>query len=121
VNFLPFVVRGLSAAFTQLHIELEEVARVHGASWGNTLRRVSLPLIAPALAYMGLWVMIHTTRGVTAPLLLGTADTKLIQVLIWNMWENGKVEEVAVLGALLTIMSLGFALLWRKVGTSRWH
>jgi iron(III) transport system permease protein len=121
VSFLPFVVRGLSAALTQLHIELEEVARVHGASWGSTLRRISLPLIAPALAYMGLWVMIHTTRGVTAPLLLGTADTKLIQVLIWNMWENGKVEEVAVLGALLTIMSLGFALLWRKVGTSRWH
>jgi iron(III) transport system permease protein len=121
VSFLPFVVRGLSAALTQLHIELEEVARVHGASWGSTLRRVSFPLISPTLAYMGLWVMIHTTRGVTTPLLLGTADTKLIQVLIWNMWENGKIEEVAVLGTFLTMLSLGFAVLWRKAGTSRWQ
>jgi ABC-type Fe3+ transport system permease subunit len=70
---------------------------------------------------MGLWVMIHTTRGVTTPLLLGTADTKLIQVLIWNMWENGKVEEVAVLGTFLTMLSLGFAVLWRKAGTLRWQ
>ena len=48
---LPLVVRPLQAAFASPRlIELEEAARIHGASRRDVFLRVTLPLVRPSLA-----------------------------------------------------------------------
>ncbi len=49
VAHLPFTTRVLSAALLQLHKELEEAARVTGATTARTLRTITVPLILPAV------------------------------------------------------------------------
>lgn len=45
----PFVVRSVQPVLASLERELEEAAMSLGASWWQTIRRVVLPMIAPAL------------------------------------------------------------------------
>jgi iron(III) transport system permease protein len=53
-HYLPFGVRTTSAALRQLHPELEEAARVAGASWLRTMHKITLPLVQPAM--LAAWV-----------------------------------------------------------------
>jgi multiple sugar transport system permease protein len=46
---LPFVVWMMVGFFDEVPTEVEESARVDGASWRNVFLRVSLPLVAPGL------------------------------------------------------------------------
>src|SRR5208283_30255 len=48
-HYLPFGVRTAGAALRQLHPELEEAARVSGATWLHAMRRITLPLLRPTV------------------------------------------------------------------------
>ncbi|MGH7089050.1 MAG: ABC transporter permease, partial [Stellaceae bacterium] len=54
-------------ALTQLHPELEEAAYAAGGSWGPTMRRVVLPLMAPALVANFVLLFIIGFREFTLP------------------------------------------------------
>ena len=52
-RFVPLAVRAANAAFRQVDPALEESARITGASWGRTLRSVTLPLTRPGSSRAG--------------------------------------------------------------------
>lgn len=72
----------IKAGIDQLPVELEEAARIDGASLGQSLRLVILPLIAPTLVAASVFILVFawneflfafiftTTKAKTAPLIL---------------------------------------------------
>ena len=48
-RYIPLGVRAANASLRQIDPSLEESARILGASWGMTMREVTLPLIRPGL------------------------------------------------------------------------
>ena len=72
----------IKAGIDQLPLELEEAARIDGATLAQTLRLVILPLIAPTLVAASVFILVFawneflfafiftTTRAKTAPLIL---------------------------------------------------
>ncbi len=66
-HYLPFGVRSTSAALHQLHPELEEAARVAGASWFRTMRLVTLAAGAA-----------HRSRGLGAAVRHGDAGGQFL-------------------------------------------
>ena len=68
----PLVFLLLSATFRAANAEMEEAARMAGASILATVRRISLPLAWPAILAMALFVFIRNLEAFDVPVLVGT-------------------------------------------------
>jgi iron(III) transport system permease protein len=89
----------------QVHGELEEASQMAGASWGRTLRRVTMPLLAPAMINVFLWVAVHAMQELSMALMLYNPSTVVVSTMIWSMWQNGRTADAAVLGVVLIFLS----------------
>jgi iron(III) transport system permease protein len=76
-----------------------------GARWTKTLRRITMPLLAPAMINVFLWVAVHAMQELSMAIMLYTPDTVVVSTMIWSMWQNGRTADAAVLGVLLTVLS----------------
>ncbi|MBV9782676.1 MAG: iron ABC transporter permease [Acidisphaera sp.] len=99
-HYLPFGVRTSSAALRQLHPELEEAARVAGASWLRTMRRITFPLVQPAVLAAWVLLFVMAMQEVSSSILLYTSRSIVLSVAVFDLWENGNPSDVAALGFL---------------------
>jgi iron(III) transport system permease protein len=97
-HYLPFGVRAASAALRQLHPELEEAARVTGASWFTTMRRITLPLIRPTVIATWALLFVMAMQEVSSSILLYSSRSVVLSVAVFDLWENGNPSDVAALG-----------------------
>ena len=104
-HYLPFGVRAIGAALRQLHPELEEAARVAGASWLRTMRRITLPLVQPAVVAAWVLLFVMAMQEVSSSILLYTSHSVVLSVAVFDLWENGNPSDVAALGFLQLIVS----------------
>ncbi|UOQ90457.1 iron ABC transporter permease [Agromyces endophyticus] len=78
---------------TSMDGSLEESARVSGASWGKTLRRVTLPMLWPGLLGVAVLTGILGLGSLEIPLLFGQEAGKNIFALkLWNLISAGAGE-----------------------------
>jgi iron(III) transport system permease protein len=106
-HFLPYGIQAASAALRQLHPELEEAARVSGATWGKALRHVVVPLTRPTLAGAWILVFIMAMQEVSASMLLYSNRSVVISVTVYLLWEQGNIGGLAA----LSVMHLAFMFL----------
>jgi iron(III) transport system permease protein len=112
-RFMPHGVRFASAAMRQLSGELEDAARVSGAGWGQTFRRVVLPLLVPGLAAGWILVFILSMRELASSILLYSPGTEVVSVRIWQEFQDGRFAGPAALGVvLLGVLGLLAAASW---------
>ena len=119
-RYLAFSSRTTTSALMQVHGELEEASQMAGARWTRTLRRVTIPLLAPAIINVFLWVAVHAMQELSMALMLYNPDTVVVSTMIWSMWQNGRTADAAVLGVLLTGLS-ALLLVGGHVLSSRRH
>jgi iron(III) transport system permease protein len=98
---LPAAYQMLRAAFHGLHPELEEASRILGASRLKSLIRITAPLLAASLVAAWCFIFIGAIRELSATILLTTANTKLVSVLIYDLNESGDLGSIAVVGLIL--------------------
>jgi iron(III) transport system permease protein len=97
-HYLPFGVRAASAALRQLHPELDEAARVAGATWGHAMRRITLPLLRPTLIAAWALLFVMAMQEVSSSILLYSSRSIVLSVAVFDLWENGNPSDVAALG-----------------------
>jgi iron(III) transport system permease protein len=102
-RFLAYSVGSIIAAQMQISSELEEAARVAGASRAWTYLRVVLPLVTPAIIATFLWVSIHVVRELGLSLMLYTLQSQVLSTKIWLLWENGRVADACATGVLTVV------------------
>jgi iron(III) transport system permease protein len=117
VSFISYGTRTMNAGILQIHKELEEAAYLSGASPLRMMRRVFFPLMLPTFAGIWIWVVLHAVHIAGTPLLLYEgAQNQVLAVLIWNMWDWGRIGEVAAIGILLILALLILTLVVRFAG-----
>jgi iron(III) transport system permease protein len=104
-HYLPYGVRASSGALRQLHPELEEAARVGGATWGQTMRRITLPLLRTALASAWLLLFVMAMQEVSASILLYSSSSIVLSVAAFDIWEGGNPGDLAALGVLQMLVT----------------
>jgi iron(III) transport system permease protein len=107
IAHLPFTTRVLSAALLQQHKELEEAARVTGATTVRAVRTVTLPLLLPALLNGWLWAFSATLRDFTFAIFLMTGRNMVLPSAMWVLWNVPDISGTAALG---TVYMCGFFL-----------
>ncbi len=74
LHYYPFVLLTVANALVNLDPSLEEAARVSGARGLRLLRRVTLPLVAPAYAAGAILVFVRATDDLGTPLILNVKN-----------------------------------------------
>jgi iron(III) transport system permease protein len=115
-RFVPLGVRAASAALRQIDPSLEEGARITGASWGQAMRGVTLPLMRGGLFAGWLLVFVPAIQELSASILLFSSDSMTLAVAVYNLYETGYLEPVAAL-AIVNMAIIGAAMaLARRLG-----
>jgi iron(III) transport system permease protein len=114
-QYLPFGTRATSGVMMQLHPELEEAGSTAGAGRWRVLRRITFPLVWPAVAAVWIWVLAHALRELSSALLLQGRNNPVIPTLLWDYWSGGEPNRTAAGGLWLTVALVLFLVLWRAV------
>jgi iron(III) transport system permease protein len=112
----PVTTQAFKAAFLQLGPDLEEAARVTGASWTYTYRRILLPLVAPVAAAVGLLNFGSALTSISTPVLLYSAQSRPLSILLLEYNFTGEIERAAALGLLITAIICLMMFVGKKVG-----
>ena len=115
-RFMPYGLRYNTTSMLQIHQELEESAAMCGASWTTTFRRIVLPLLKPGLVAGWIYVMIVSIRELSSSILLYSPDTRVVSIVIWELWQNGQYVELSALGVLFIVSLFVLVLMARWAG-----
>ena len=112
----PVTTQAFRAGFLQLGPDLEEAARVTGASWWYTYRRILLPLLAPIAGAVGLMNFGGALTSISTPVLLYSHQSRPLAILLLEYSVTGELERGAALGLLITAIICVMMLVGRRLG-----
>lgn len=117
-RLLPIAYQNSYAGLASIHVEMEEAVRILGAGRLTAVRRVVAPLLKRSL--IGAWILIFVPacQELSTAIFLSGPSNRVLSVLIFDFSEEGRFEQLAVLGGLLLvitvfIVAVGFRLVGR--------
>lgn len=116
INQMPQGVRLMDGTMVQIGRELEESARVSGASWLYTFRRVLAPLLTPTFLATGIIIFLTALRDVSLVVLLYTPEWRVLSILMLEHYIGQSPEKGMVVGLIITALSLFMALVAKALG-----
>jgi iron(III) transport system permease protein len=114
--------RTMNGTMVQISPELEEVARMHGGSFLQTLRRVTLPLMTPAMLSCWLLLFAFALKNFVTVSVLYAPQSVVVSALQFELWSGGQPEVAAALGTINMLFSialvLAYSLLMRRAAAA---
>ena len=106
-RYLPLGVANIRDGLTQLHPSLEEAALTCGAGIGTTIRRITVPLVRPAVISTFLLLLLCSMQDLLSPWFLGdgTPRTYTLAAKTFFLWDQGDVTQSAALGIIIAIIT----------------
>ncbi|MDX2193692.1 MAG: iron ABC transporter permease [Gemmatimonadales bacterium] len=105
VRDLPLTSRAVLARFRRLDPALDEAAAALGAGPWRTLRRVTLPLLAPALMAGGALAFVTAFGDFVTSIVLYSYETRPVSLEILASLRQSDVGVAAAYGLVLTVVS----------------
>jgi iron(III) transport system permease protein len=113
---LPIGVNLMKSGLMQISTELEDAARMCGATTWQTYWRLVVPLLAPGAVAVGTICFIACIKDLSTMILLSTPETRPLSLLVLDYTTNGSLERGAVVGVIAAILAIGAALAGRYLG-----
>ena len=115
-RYMAFSLKANSAALEQVHDSLVEAARASGATMGQALRDIVIPLVRPGMVAAFFLIFLPALRELTVSVLLYGPTTRTLGVAIYTLNEDGEtVYSAALAGIALIIIVIGESLVKRLV------
>jgi iron(III) transport system permease protein len=99
---VAFIFRSAATTIAQIDPRLEDASTICGASWSATMRRVLVPLAAPAILAGAILVFSTLISEISATVLLYSARWKTIYELVLG----DLLAEASAIGTITTVMTL---------------
>jgi iron(III) transport system permease protein len=106
VRSLPYAIRSAVAALRQLDVSLDEASTTMGATQGQTLWRVILPLVRPAVLAGMVFTFTRSVTSLSAVIFVVSPHWALVTPTILSQMDRGDVGEAAALSVLLIVLVL---------------
>ena len=112
----PISTQFFKTSLMQIGPEVEEVARTCGAAWLRMYLRVVVPMLAPTAVTVGLITFLSAIYDISTPVLLYSASSRPLSILMLEYGFAGARERGAAIGVVLTIVVLLILLASRRFG-----
>ncbi|MGH6737876.1 MAG: ABC transporter permease, partial [Bradyrhizobium sp.] len=106
VRSLPYAIRSAVTALDQLHRSLDEASTNMGATAGQTLWRVLLPLVRPAIVSGMIFTFTRSVTTLSAVIFVVSPHWSLVTPAILSQMDRGDVGEAAALSVLVVLLVL---------------
>ena len=106
VRSLPYSIRSGAVALGQLHGSLDEASTSMGATSGQTLMRVLVPLLRPALVAGMIFTFTRSVTTLSAVIFVVSPHWSLVTPTILSQMDRGDVGEAAALSVILVAVVL---------------
>lgn len=100
MHYIPVGLGAVAPMLMQMSPDLDRAARVQGADWWTTSRRVVLPLMRPALVACFTILFITFFKEYTTAIFLFAPGSEVIGTTLLQSWTQGEVGLVAALATL---------------------
>jgi iron(III) transport system permease protein len=125
--YFPFVFLQVSGALERMDPTLEESARIAGANQMTVIRRITMPLVIPAIAAGAMLILISSLSHFGVPAILGfsnnifTLPTKIYELIYRSAGSFEGIRQGASLSILLVaVVVLALALQRRVLRAGRY-
>jgi iron(III) transport system permease protein len=105
-KYLPIAFQTSNAALMSIHPELEESARILGASPLRVFTEITVPLFKAGLIAAWVLIFMPSIRELSSSVLLWTTNTKVLSVVILDLYQEGQLDIAAALGMVLIVLTL---------------
>jgi iron(III) transport system permease protein len=112
--YLPVGSLAAASSSEQVGSDLREAAAMSGSSYGRTLGRVVLPLVAPGLAAGWLLIFVLSVGESTVTPLLSSPKTPFISAVMFDALTNGTYGDIAAVCVVLALTTGTVILLVRR-------
>lgn len=109
------------AGITQVNAETEEAARSLGASWPETMRRVTVPLLRGPILSIGVLSFVLLFRELDISIFLYTGTNSVAPVVLYNLASESRFQLMGALSVVMLAVNLGVVLLARRLLGVRLH
>jgi len=100
MRFIPTGIGAVAPMLLQVSPDLDRAARVQGADWWTTSRRIVLPLMRPALVGCFTVLFISFFKEYSTAIFLFAPGSEVIGTALLQLWVQGEVGMVAALAAI---------------------
>jgi iron(III) transport system permease protein len=114
-KFLPYGILVSRSGIMQVHPELEQSARMSGASPLLAIRAIVMPLVKPTLIALLFFVMLQSFKELSASALLYGQNSLTLSVLTWHYMDGGEYQFAAAVGVIQTILMIGLVMVTRAI------
>jgi thiamine transport system permease protein len=112
---VPVVIQMVSTSWRRIHPEVEEAAKSLGSRGFHKFRRVTLPLIMPAILASALLTFTFCFLSFAIVTILGGVEYRTMEVQIYSLYKTFmNFHSAAALAFIQLICSLTFAYLYMK-------
>ena len=119
VHYLPTGLRNSEALVQSVSRELDESARMSGATWRRAMTRIVMPLVAPGMTSLWLLLFVTYIREVSSSMMLFTYGTETISIALIQIMEYEPYGVSGAFGVLQTILVLVCVAAIRQVSNPR--
>lgn len=113
----PISTQLMKAALLQIGRELEESAKISGATWLATYWRILLPLLAPTAFTVALLAFAGALRDISTVVLLYSGSSRPLSILLLEYGISGQLERSSALAILLVILIGAVTLLSQRLSS----
>lgn len=106
VRRLAYAFRSVSASIGQVDPQLEEASTIAGASWWRTMRRVTLPLIAPGMLAGAILVFATLISELSVTIMLFSGTTKTVSIAIYEYLTSHRIAPASAMGSVVILITL---------------
>ncbi|WP_320128682.1 ABC transporter permease subunit [uncultured Sphaerochaeta sp.] len=104
IRGILYVYRSVAASLTQLNPSLKEASIIAGASWFYTFRKVSVPLILPAIIRGSILTLTTLLQELSTTILLYSGKICTVPVQIYGAVSDGRLGEASALSVVLLVV-----------------
>ncbi|MEM8684393.1 MAG: iron ABC transporter permease [Pseudomonadota bacterium] len=117
-RFMTVSFNSVQAGFNTLSPTLDAAARTLGASTGDVVRRIHIPLLRPSLIAAMLLVFVDAMRELPATLLLRPFNFDTLATRVYWLASDEKLAEASSAALLIIALGIGPALLANRIAAA---
>lgn len=105
IRLLPLAVRSVESSLMQITTDLEESAWITGASWIQSMKDITLPLIRGGVAYAWVMIFLSAFAELSASIMLRNIGTDTVATAIMDLWDGaGGLQQASAMGTTVFIL-----------------
>lgn len=115
VRRIAYIFRTVSASIGQVDLKIEEASAICGATWGWTMRKVTIPLVGPGIIAGGILVFATLISEMSVTILLYSARWKTMSITIYEYIVSDDLYDAAAIGSIAIVATLLLVFLSSKI------